>query len=582
MLSNKKYVSLQFEKYDYSPKLIIMKKIFTLFAAVMFALVSYAQLPDGSIAPDFHLYEINKSTGTMITDQTINLYDMLNDYKTVYIDVSATTCGPCYGFHQGGTLESLYENYGPNSTVNDTRVLFVEGATTGNSWAAINGSAGDDYWDCTHVYGSTTQLVPYPVIPLRLSPNYSSNYNSFHNGYNISYFPTIYMICPNRMVFNMENSYSDASTEYHDYSLSVCPEINHQNDAYIVPGQYSGGAYYCEYSFTPVITVQNVGSANMTSATFRLTHGTDVQDIPWTGNLAQYATTQVTLAPVTGTESGTQTFQVEVLNVNGVADEGSVRNIHTETYNAQVSSQVSSAAQNFANASSLDPWMLVDHSDGYCFIHQGALVFNAYSASNGMTAELYSPMLNLSETDSTTLVFDYCYRRYNDNSNERMQVLVSSDCGATWTPVFNKAGSALATMSNTTSNYVASTYQTETVDLSSFSGNDRILLKFLFTSNYGNNIWLDNINITSTSAPSSIERVENGELAIFPNPVKDVLTINYDKAISQIDVYDVYGKLVKTFTTVGSTINVSDLSSGVYMLNMQTEEGIVVKKIVKE
>jgi hypothetical protein len=69
---------------------------------------------------------------------------------------------------------------------------------------------------------------------------------------------------------------------------------------------------------------------------------------------------------------------------------------------------------------------------------------------------------------------------------------------------------------------------------------------------------------------------------IFPNPVKDVLNLNYDKAISQIDVYDVNGKLVKTFTTVNGSINVSDLSDGVYMLNIQTEEGLIVKKIVKE
>lgn len=556
-----------------------MKKIFTLFTALLFVAFSYAQLPDGSIAPDFNLYEINKSTGTMITDHTINLYDMLNDYKTVYIDVSATTCSPCLSFHQSGTLESIYNNYGPNSTVNDSRVLFIEGASTGNSWAAINGSAGSDYWDCTHVYGSSTQLVPYPVIPLRLSPNYTSNYNSFHSGYNIHYFPTIYMVCPNRMVFNMDGSSTNVATQYHNYSLSVCPEISHQNDAYIVPGIYSDGAYFCEYSFTPVITVQNVGSANMTSATFRLTHGTDVQDIPWTGNLAQYATTQVTLAPVTGTQSGTQTFQVEVIDVNGVADEGSVRNIHTETYSAQVSSEISTASQNFANASSLDPWLLVDHSDGYCFIYQGALCFNSYSASDGETAELYAPMLNLSTSTSSVLTFDYCYRRYSNNSNERMQVMVSSDCGSTWTPVFDKSGSTLATMSNTTQNYIASEYQTETVDLSNYLGVDRLLLKFVFTSDYGNNIWLDNINITS---PVAVENVDRSELAIFPNPVKDVLTINYDKEISQIDVYDVNGKLVKTFTTVGSTINVSDLSSGVYMLNLQTEDGLVVKKIVKE
>jgi len=562
---------------------IIMKKIFTLFAAMLVAAFSYAQLPDASIAPDFSLYEINKTTGEMQSDHTISLYGMLNDYKTVFMDVSATTCSPCYSFHQSGTLESIYNNYGPNSTVNDSRVLFIEGAQTGNSWAAINGSAGSGYWDCTHVYGSSTQLVPYPVIPLCLSPNYPSNYNSFHSGYNIHYFPTMYMVCPNRLVFNLDNSSSNVSTQYHDYSLSVCPEINHQNDAYIVPGTYSDGAYFCEYSFTPVITIQNVGSTNMTSATFRLTHGSDVQDIPWTGNLAQYEKTQVTLAPVTGTESGSQTFQVEVVNVNGVADEGSVRNIHTETYSAQVSSEIFSASQNFSNASSLDPWLLLDQSDGYCFIYQGALIFNAYSASSGKKAELYAPLMNFSNVSEPKISFDLCYKRYNNNSNDKLQIMVSADCGDTWTAVFDKSGASLATGANTTNNYVpsASEYQTQTVDLADFVSNERVIIKFVFTSKYGNNIWIDNVNIFD--GPVSVEEIhENGSLAFFPNPVKDVLNINYDKAVNQIDVYDVNGKLVKTFTTVNGSINVSDLSDGVYMLNIQTEEGLVIRKIVKE
>ena len=113
-----------------------MKKIFTLFAAMALTVLSYAQPANGSFASDFSLYEIDKATGTMLTDHTINLYGMLNDYKTVYIDVSATTCGPCLTFHQGGTLDNIYNSYGPNSAVNDSRVLFIEGASTGSSWPA--------------------------------------------------------------------------------------------------------------------------------------------------------------------------------------------------------------------------------------------------------------------------------------------------------------------------------------------------------------------------------------------------------------------------------------------------------------
>ena len=163
--------------------------------------------------------------------------------------------------------------------------------------------------------------------------------------------------------------------------------------------------------------------------------------------------------------------------------------------------------------------------------------------------------------------------------------MVSSDCGTTWTDVYLKEGEDLATVSGFTGNTEfiansASMFRTETVDLSEYAGNEHVVVKFVLTSGYGNNVWLDNINISD--GPLAVSLVDENGMAIFPNPVKDVLTINYDKAISQIDVYDVNGKLVKTFTTVDNTINVSDLSEGVYMLNIQTEEGLIVRKIVKE
>ena len=557
-----------------------MKKIFTFFAAMAMMAFSYAQLPDGSTAPDFSLYEINKTTGDMVTDQTINLYSMLNDYKTVFIDVSATTCSPCYSFHQTGTLESIYNNYGPNSTVNDSRVLFVEGASTGNSWAAINGSAGSSYWDCTHSYGSSTELVPYPVIPLRIAPNYPSNYNSFHTGYDIHYFPTLYMICPNRMIFELERNGGDESATFHGLINTKCPAWNHTNDAALGMGRITNDVYYCSLNVQPQIEIQNVGSATMTSATLRVTHGTDVQTLNWTGNLAQFEKEMVTLPAITGSDNGQHTLTVEILTVNGQTDEGSTYNTHTETFSAQVSSNINTATQNFSS-SNLGDWSLVDNTGGYFGIYSSALRFRAYYASSGTTGELNVPMMNFSNDPSPSLKFDVAHRRYQ-TSNDKLTVKVSTDCGATWTTAWEKQGADLATVTSGSGefNATSSQYRTEKVDLSAFGNNASVIIKFVFTSNYGNNIFVDNIQISNE--PLSIEDVDGEVLSIFPNPVKDVLTINYDKAISQIDVYDVYGKLVKTFTTVDNSINVSDLASGVYMLNMQTEDGIVVRKIVKE
>ena len=569
-------------KNEYSLKLFIMKKIFTLFAALFVVAFTFAQLPDGSIAPDFTLYEINKTTGDMMTDHTINLYSMLNEYKTVYIDVSATTCGPCYNFHHGGTLETIWNNYGPNSSVDDSRVLFIEGAQTGNSWAAINGSAGSSYWDCTHVYGSTTELVPYPVIPLCLAPNYPSNYNSFHSGYSIGYFPTIYMVCPNRQIYCFQNpGTTNSATTFHNQIASKCPTWTNTNDASLISDKIAENVYYCNADFQPQILVQNMGTAPMTSLTLQVTHGTDVQTTTWTGNVAQFETELVTLPAITGSQDGQHTLTVQIMDVNGQPDEGAQMNTHTETFNVQGSSTIDNALQYFSS-SNLGAWTLIDNTGGNFGISQGALRLRAWSASSGTTGECYAPLFNFSNATTPSLKFDYAHRRYS-SASEKLQVMVSSDCGETWTTVWEKSGADLATVTSGSGEFTptASQYKRdEKVSLSDYAGMSSVIVKFVFTSGYGNNVYVDNIEIANS--PLDVEEVDESSLAIFPNPVKDVLNINYDKAISQIDVYDVNGKLVKTLTTVGSSINVSDLSDGIYMLNIQTEEGLVIRKIVKE
>jgi thiol-disulfide isomerase/thioredoxin len=71
---------------------------------------------------------------------------------------------------------------------------------------------------------------------------------------------------------------------------------------------------------------------------------------------------------------------------------------------------------------------------------------------------------------------------------------------------------------------------------------------------------------------------ENAELEIniYPNPVKDVLTI--DGIYNSVNIYDVFGKLVLTSQTQ-KIIDVSTLNNGVYMLEINTEQAVKTKKI---
>ena len=60
-----------------------------------------AQLPDGSIAPDF--------TATDINGVQYNLYDLLDAGDTVILDFFATWCGHCWNYKETGILDGSYD-----------------------------------------------------------------------------------------------------------------------------------------------------------------------------------------------------------------------------------------------------------------------------------------------------------------------------------------------------------------------------------------------------------------------------------------------------------------------------------------
>ncbi len=84
-----------------------------------------------------------------------------------------------------------------------------------------------------------------------------------------------------------------------------------------------------------------------------------------------------------------------------------------------------------------------------------------------------------------------------------MKVLVSTDCGATWSQVYFKGGTGLATAAdNATAVFVPANneWRTETVSLTSFVGQGSVLVSFQNIGRYGQALYLDNINITGVTA----------------------------------------------------------------------------------
>ena len=101
----------------------------------------------------------------------------------------------------------------------------------------------------------------------------------------------------------------------------------------------------------------------------------------------------------------------------------------------------------------------------------------------------------------------------------------------------------------------------------------------------------DNIKLTALQAvPPHLLSADNflsEKFNIYPNPATNVVNItNSDNMlVQQVAIYDIAGKEIKNQTYTNETniqLNIENLSSGTYMLQLQTNEGTAVKKLVKK
>jgi len=86
-----------------------------------------------------------------------------------------------------------------------------------------------------------------------------------------------------------------------------------------------------------------------------------------------------------------------------------------------------------------------------------------------------------------------------------------------------------------------------------------------------------------TNPALSVDDVELNKTSIvaYPNPVTNSFQINSNKNIESVKLYNITGRLLKTFNEEAS-YDISDLATGVYVANVKTASGSKAIRIVKK
>ena len=127
----------------------------------------------------------------------------------------------------------------------------------------------------------------------------------------------------------------------------------------------------------------------------------------------------------------------------------------------------------------------------------------SYNYTPGAVDWLTAPILLLNNPDSIGLSFwhSYRYRNTNNATKDSLAVMVSTDCGNTYTSVWNKGGKDLATVAGIINAewkpQSIADWKQDFIDLSSFKSNNKLMVAFRSVNGLGNNIFLDNINVAA-------------------------------------------------------------------------------------
>ncbi|MGO1751053.1 MAG: T9SS type A sorting domain-containing protein [Psychroflexus sp.] len=478
--------------------------LITLFAFSVFS--ASAQIADGSVAPDF--------TATDIDGNTHSLSDYLAEGKTVILNVSATWCGPCWNYKSQGHLTNIYETYGPNGS-DEVVVLYIEGdPSTGMN--ELNGIG--------NTVGNWVENTPFPII----------DNAAIANSYQISYYPTVFRVCPDGLVYEAGQLTGPQFENVIQSSSGCNTSLTGISEKYEM---LADNVHICDDNVSADLNVKvkNYGVDAISSLTFEVNDGSQTTQITQNASIPKWNEGMVSVNSSFSTANDYSVSIVEIngntvdanqvslqdfdVNVAGRALEDIEIHIHTDNYPSEAS------------------WKLYDSND--VEIATGG----PYQPG---TADQYGgggPDANTTIVHNVQLPsIDECYR---------LELLDSFGDG--WKYATGDAGASVF-----------------------YDGTE---IFNIVVDEFGSSLSVD--NVVKRVQSLGTEKTAFDQFEMYPNPSEGLVNFKSDEGFS-LKIYSLSGQLVYESSEMQtqSQIDLSQLATGVYLTKITIDNNTKTEKLI--
>jgi len=359
----------------------------------------------------------------------------------------------------------------------------------------------------------------------------------------------------------------------------------------------------CDQNFVPRVVIRNRGSQTITSLQIVAVLANGQTDTLHYSHALAYGVYDTVSLPAMTASVGSQILKIFVTLPNGGDDQDKSNDTLQTTF--QYFAPVSSVSESFESTTFPPPgWDIINPDHSFTWERTTAaaktgsasvVIKNLEYQDNDKRDFLRLPELEINNVDSAFMSFQVAAAVQTDlsvagNVWDTLQVMVSFDCGVSYTSLYKKWGANLITRTTPTDQPFVpnpTEWRKDSVNLGAFIGAGKFMLAFMNTTEFENNIYLDDVNVRSVILNPNLK--SRGFL-ITPNPTSGIVNLQFYPQplnLRKIEIVSMTGQLLVSqsvpegFSSNLYSYNLSRYAAGIYVVKVYFSDKVITQRILK-